>query len=99
MLRLQPYILKVAEHSFVSLWVQAICQIMAREGFQLTSWNLASDKYTDKWFWLTGKISRFRSFHGNMKTIEYNLKISLLLSLHKIRSLDFPINLYTAYYN
>ena len=32
-------------------------------------------------------------------TIEYNLKISLLLSLHKIRSLDFPINLPTAYYN
>ena len=25
-------------------------------------------------------------------TIEYNLKISLLLSLHKIRPLDFPIN-------
>ena len=32
-------------------------------------------------------------------TIEYNLKISLLLSLHKIHSLDFPINLHTAYYN
>ena len=32
-------------------------------------------------------------------TIEYNLKISLLLSLHKIRSLDFPINLHTPYYN
>ena len=32
-------------------------------------------------------------------TIEYNLKISLLLSLHKIRSLDFPTNLHTAYYN
>ena len=32
-------------------------------------------------------------------TIEYNLKISRLLSLHKIRSLDFPINLNTAYYN
>ena len=32
-------------------------------------------------------------------TIEYNLKISLFLSLHKIRSLDFPINLQTAYYN
>ena len=31
--------------------------------------------------------------------IEYNLKISLLLSLHKISSLDFPINLHTAYYN
>ena len=32
-------------------------------------------------------------------TIEYNLNISLLLSLHKIYSLDFPINLDTAYYN
>ena len=33
------------------------------------------------------------------RTIEYNLKISLLFSLQKIRSLDFPINLHTAYYN
>ena len=33
------------------------------------------------------------------RTIEYNLKISLLLSLHKIHSLDFPINLHTADYN
>ena len=32
-------------------------------------------------------------------TIEYNLKISLFLCLDKIRSLDFPINLQTAYYN
>ena len=32
-------------------------------------------------------------------TIEYNLKISPLLSLHKIRLLYFPINLHTAYYN
>ena len=32
-------------------------------------------------------------------TIEYNLKISLFLCLDKIRSLDFPINLHTAYYN
>ena len=28
-------------------------------------------------------------------TIEYNLKISLLFSLQKIRSLDFAINLHT----
>ena len=28
-------------------------------------------------------------------TIEYNLKISLLLSLHKIHSLDFPKNFYS----
>ena len=32
-------------------------------------------------------------------TIEYNLKISLLLSLQKNNSLDFPINLHPAYYN
>ena len=31
-------------------------------------------------------------------TIEHSLKISLLLSLHKIRLLDFPINLHAAYY-
>ena len=30
--------------------------------------------------------------------IEYNLKMSLLLSLHKIRSLDFRLNLHAAYY-
>jgi len=58
--------LKVAEHSFGSLWVYAICQIMAREWVQLTSWNLASEKYTDERFWLTGKMWRFCSFHGNM---------------------------------
>ena len=32
-------------------------------------------------------------------TIKYKLKILLLLSLNKIRSLDFPINFHTAYYN
>ena len=31
-------------------------------------------------------------------TIEHNLKISLLLSLHQIPSLDFPVNLHAAYY-
>ena len=31
--------------------------------------------------------------------IKDNLKISLLLSLQKIRWLDFPIDLHTAYYN
>ena len=49
-----------------SLWVYVICQIMARERLQLTSWNLASEKCTDERFWLTGKSWRFRSFHGNM---------------------------------
>ena len=32
-------------------------------------------------------------------TIEDILKISLLLSLHKIHSLVFPVNLHTAYYD
>ena len=59
-------VVKVVEHSFGSLWVYVICQIMARERLQLTSWNLASEKYTDERFWLTGKTWRFRSFHGNM---------------------------------
>ena len=60
------HLFKVVEHSFGSLWVYVICQIMARERLQLTSWNLASEKYTDERFWLTGKTWRFRSFHGNM---------------------------------
>ena len=58
--------IKVAQHCFASLWVYVICQIMARGRLQLTSWNLASEKCTDERFWLTGKIWRFRSFHGNM---------------------------------
>ena len=59
--------LKVAEHSFGSLLVYAInCQIMARERLQLTDWNLVNEKYTDERFWLTGKMWRFQSFHGNM---------------------------------
>ena len=58
--------IKVSEHSFGSLWVRVICHTMARERLQLTGWNLASEKYTDKKFSLTDKIWRFRSFHGNM---------------------------------
>ena len=77
---------------FVSVFIG---QIMARERLQLTSWNSASEKYTDERFWLTGKICRFRSFHGNMNT---TLKFHFL-SLHKICSLDFPINLHTVYYS
>ena len=88
----------MAELSFGSLWVYVICQIVERERLQLTSWNLASEKYTDEGSWLTGKIDVF-VVSMTTWTIEYNLKISLLLSLHKIRSLDFPINLHTAYYN
>ena len=60
------YWIKVSEHSFGSLWVYVICQIMARERLQLTTRNLASEKYTDRKFWMTSKMWRFRSFHGNM---------------------------------
>ena len=44
---------------------------------------------------------KFDIFEASMATwmIEYNLKISLKLSLKKIQSLDFPINLHIAYYN
>ena len=44
---------------------------------------------------------KFDIFEASMATwmIEYNLNISLKLSLKKIQSLDFPINLHIAYYN
>ena len=44
---------------------------------------------------------KFDVFVVSMATwmIEYNLKISFLLSLDEIRSLAFPLNLHTAYYN
>ena len=57
---------KVAEHCIGSFSVYVICQTMARERLQLESWNLASEKYTNQRFWLTGKIWLFHSFHGNM---------------------------------
>ena len=59
---------------------------MARKRLQLISWNLASEIYTDEVSWLTGKMWRFRSFHGNMNDLMQPW-ISLLFSLHKIRSL------------
>ena len=64
--RVVPSWVKVAEHSNGSLWVYVICQIMTREGLQLKSWNLASEKYTDERFWLADKSWHFRRFHGNM---------------------------------
>ena len=91
-------ILKVAKHPFGSLWVYVICQIMARGRLQLTSGNLASENLVMKHFdWQV----KFDVFVVSMATwtIEYNLQISLLISLHKICSLDFPINLHTTYYN
>ena len=87
--------LNVPEHGFGSLWVYVICQIMAREKLQLKSWNLAREKNTDERFCWQVKCDVFLVSMATL-TIEYNLKISLLLGLHKIRSLDFPINLHTA---
>ena len=90
--------IKVAEHSIVSYRVYVICQIMAKKRLQLTSWNLASENILMKDFDWQVKCDVFVVSMATW-TIEYNLKISLLLSLHKIRSLDFPMNLHTAYYN
>ena len=56
---LSQLLLKVAEHNFGSLRVYVICQIMARERLQLTSWNLASEKYTDERSCLTVKCDVF----------------------------------------
>ena len=90
--------IKVAEHSFGSLWEHVIFQIMARERLQLTIWNLASENILMKDF--DGQV-KCAVFVVSMETwtTEYNLKMSFLLSLHKIHPLDFPINLHIAYYN
>ena len=79
-------IVKVAEHCFGSLWIYVICQIMVRERLQITSWDLASEKYTDERFWLTVKMWRFRSFHGNMKDWTFH---RCCLSLLKTSSDNF----------
>ena len=44
---------------------------------------------------------KFDIFVVSMATrkVEDNLTISLLLSLQKIRTLDFPVNLCSAYYD
>ena len=55
-----------SDSDFGSLWMYVICQIMTRERLQSTSWNLGSEKYTGERLRLTGKIWRFRSFHGIM---------------------------------
>ena len=79
---------KVAEHSFGSLWVYVICQIMERERLQLKSWNWQVKNILMKDFDWQVKCDVFVVSMATW-TIEYNLKIPLLLSLHKIRSLDF----------
>ena len=90
--------LKVAEHSFGSLWVYVIAKSSQEKGCssQAETWQV-KNILTEDFAWQV----KFDVFIVSMATltIKYNLKISLLLSLHKIRSLDFPINLHTAYYN
>ena len=69
---------------------------MARETLQLTSWNLASEKYTGEKFVRQVECDVFVVSMATW-TIENNLKISVLLSLHKIRSLDLPLKIHIAY--
>ena len=91
---------KVATHSFGSLWVYSMSFAKSWQekgcSSQAETWQV-KNTLMKNFDWQV----KFDVFVVSMATwtIEYNLKISLLLSLHKIRSLDFPINLHTAYYN
>ena len=89
---------KVAEHSFGSLWVYIICQIMARESCssQAESYKLKNILMKDFDWPLEFDFPQFPWQHERLNTI---LKFLLLLSLRNIRSLDFSINLHTAYYD
>ena len=91
-------LLKVAEHSFGSLWVYAFANSWQEKGCssQAETWQVKNILMKD-FDWQV----KFDGFIVSMATwtIEYSLKSSLLLSLHKIHSLDLPINLHTAYYN
>ena len=91
MLRWLNTVLAVSEYrSFAKLWQERGCSSQAE------TWQVKNIMMKD-FDWQ----AKFDVFVVSMATwtIEYNLKISLLLSLHKIRSLDFPINSHTAYYN
>ena len=99
----QPFLsrhatLKVAEHSFGSLWLYVIAKSWQEKSCssQAETWQMKT--ILMKHFDWQGKFDAFMVSMATW-TIEYNLKISLLLSLHKIHSLDFPINLHTAYDN
>ena len=88
----------VAEHSFGSLWVYSFAKSWREKGWssQAETWQVKNILMKD--FDWQGKFVVFVVSMATW-TIEYNLQISLLLSLHKIRSLDFPLNLHTAYYS
>ena len=46
----------------------SICHLLNHGNRKVAAYKLklASEKYTDERFWLTGKMWRFRCFHGNM---------------------------------
>ena len=84
-------VLAVSEYmSFSKLWQEKGCTSQAE------TWQVENILMKD-FDWQV----KFDIFVVSMATwtIEYNLKISLFLSLQKIHSLDFPIKLYTAYYS
>ena len=76
--------------SFAKSWEEKGCSLQAE------TWQVKKILIKD-FDWQV----KFNVFIVSMATwtIEYNLKISLLLSLNKIRSLDFSMNLHTAHYN
>ena len=88
---------KVAEHSFGSLWVYSFAKSWQEErcSSQAETWQVKNILIKD--FDWQVKVDVFVVSMATW-TIECNLKIPLLLSLHKIRSIDFPLNLHTAYY-
>ena len=84
-------VLAVSEYrSFAKLWQEKGCSSQA-ETWQVKNILMKDFDWQVKFDVVVVSMATW--------TIEYNLKISLLLSLHKIRSLDFLINLHTAYYN
>ena len=84
-------VLVVCEYtSFAKSWREKGCSSQAE------TWQVQNTLMKD-FAWLV----KFDIFVVSMATwtIEYNLKISLLLSLQKTSSLDLPINLHVANYN
>ena len=82
----------VAEHSFDSLWVYVICKPMQEKGCRLQAETWQVKDILMKVFDWQVKFDVFVVFMATW-TIEYNLKISLLLSLHKILFIRFSYQL------
>ena len=84
-------VLAVSEYrSFAKSWQEKGCSSQA-ETWQVKNILMKDFDWQVKFDFFVVSMATWR--------IDYNLKISLLLSLHKIHSLDFPINLHAAYYN